>query len=279
MTDGPAPYTGATGTAGGAAVPGRPPTDPPTVTAGAPSRTESTKEQARESAQHVADETKESARRVAATAQEHAGETAQVAKETAATTAAEAKAQVSSLLSQSLSEVSDQAGSQQQRLASGLTSLSSELHEMASSSTEQGLAADVVRRLADYADRWGTWLQDREPREVLDEVSAYARRHPGTFLAVAAGLGVLAGRFARGAKDASSSPSREVDATYRTTTPVLYERPNAVPTTTPAVGTGTVPPPPVPPSSPTVSGRGVSPATPTSPGGRPTGATGGGVLP
>src|SRR5690606_18597965 len=38
----------------------------------------------------------------------------------------------------------------------------------------------------------------------LDEVSRYARRHPVSFMAIAAGLGMLVGRVARSVKDAGS---------------------------------------------------------------------------
>src|SRR4029077_10670527 len=42
------------------------------------------------------------------------------------------------------------------------------------------------------------WLADRDPGALLDEVRSFARRKPGTYLAIALGAGVLAGRLTRG---------------------------------------------------------------------------------
>ena len=41
----------------------------------------------------------------------------------------------------------------------------------------------------------------------MQELQAFARQRPGTFLLVAAGAGLLAGRLTRGVKDASSTDS------------------------------------------------------------------------
>ena len=42
------------------------------------------------------------------------------------------------------------------------------------------------------------WLADRDPGSLLDEVRSFARKKPGTYLAIALGAGVLAGRLTRG---------------------------------------------------------------------------------
>ena len=41
-------------------------------------------------------------------------------------------------------------------------------------------------------------MADRDPGALLDEVRSFARRKPGTYLAIALGAGVLAGRLTRG---------------------------------------------------------------------------------
>ncbi|WP_456846382.1 hypothetical protein [Cellulomonas sp. P5_C6] len=124
------------------------------------------------------------------------------AKGEAAAVTDEARRQLSDLWSQARAEVSGQVGTQQGRLAGGLTSVGTQLNQMAAAPSERNLATDVVREVGDRADALGRWLQDHGPDEVLDEVRRFARRRPGTFLLVAAGAGVALGRLTRGLKDA-----------------------------------------------------------------------------
>lgn len=183
---------------------GMPPTYP--VSTGASSTSSSTSETVKGEAAGVAQQAGQSARDVTGTAKEKAQETVGVAKDKAMETVGEARSQARALLDQSRTELSDQASSQQQRLAGGIRSLSSELSSMASGEApEQGLATDLARQVSSYLERVGGWLEDREPGDVLDEVSRFARRRPGAFLAIAAGLGLVAGRVARSLKDESSS--------------------------------------------------------------------------
>ncbi|GAA4346411.1 hypothetical protein [Angustibacter luteus] len=119
----------------------------------------------------------------------------------------EAKSQARDLLSQGRAELTDQASTQQQRAAGSLHALSTQLHDMSASASQPGLAQDLTGQVADHAASIASWLEDREPGAVLDEVRDYARRRPGTFLALCAGAGVLAGRLARGVQaDASAEP-------------------------------------------------------------------------
>ncbi|MBO9555169.1 hypothetical protein [Cellulomonas sp.] len=149
------------------------------------------------------------------------------AKQEAAAVAGEARRQLDDLWSRTRSEVSGQAGTQQTRLASGLSTVSGQLSQMASAPAEQNLATDLVRGVGDAVGQVGRWLDEHSPEEVLDEVRRFARRRPGTFLLLAAGAGIVAGRLTRGLKDAPSTPSA------RTT-----------PTTAPAAVTAAAPPPP-----------------------------------
>ena len=61
----------------------------------------------------------------------------------------------------------------------------------------RGLVDDVARRAGDAA----SWLDQRDPGSLLDEARSFARQRPGTFLAIAAGVGVLAGRLSRSLVD------------------------------------------------------------------------------
>lgn len=130
---------------------------------------------------------------------EHVAETAREEVRNVSSTVGE---QARTLLHEASSEFGSQAGTQQQRLAEGLRSLSQEFGSMAegsdgSSSQATGLVRDASQRTQDLAD----WLEQHGPGDVLEEVKQFARRKPGTFIAVAAGVGLLAGRLTRGLAD------------------------------------------------------------------------------
>lgn len=133
--------------------------------------------------------------------------TAGVAREQASQVAAEATRQGRDLLGQAQGQLAEQAAQGQQRLASELRSVGDELHSMAESSEQGGPASELARQIASRAQHAGQWLEARGPAEVVSEVQAFARRRPGMFLAVAAGVGLVAGRLTRGIKDASSDDS------------------------------------------------------------------------
>ena len=139
----------------------------------------------------------------------------------------EAKRQLGDLWSQARDEVTSQAGSQQSRLAGGLSTAGRQLDEMASSSSEQGIATDVVREVAGRVSAVGEWLEHHGPDEALEEVRRFARRRPGTFLVIAAGAGILAGRLTRGLKDSSSEPQGQATGVRSTpaATPVVERTP------------------------------------------------------
>jgi len=151
---------------------------------------------AKEQASEVAGSAKEQASEVAGNAKEQAAKVAGTAKEETQRTVGEAKRQAQDLLRQSQSELSSQAGVQQQRLAETLRSFSGELGQMADSSEEPGLATQVARWASQVSDDAGRWLEDRDPSSVFDEVRRYARRSPGTFMLIAAGLGLAVRRVA-----------------------------------------------------------------------------------
>jgi hypothetical protein len=147
------------------------------------------------------DVAKNEGRRVAGDAAEGGKHVAKVAVDEASSVAGEAKHQARSLLSQAGSELSSQASTQKDTLVSWLRDLAEELRSMAqSTSGSEGsqVATGLAERGADLAHQTATWLGDREPRAVFDEVGSFARRRPGTFLLVAAGAGLLVGRLTRG---------------------------------------------------------------------------------
>lgn len=142
--------------------------------------------------------------------------TVDVARQQASDLAAEVRRQGRDLVGQAREQVAEQAVQGQQRLASRLLSLSDELHSMAETSGQDGMAAGLARQAAGRARDAGQWLGDRRPEDVLDEVQSFARRRPAVFLACALGAGVLAGRLTRGIKAASDDSSADTPATQGT---------------------------------------------------------------
>ncbi|GAB4098034.1 hypothetical protein [Sinomonas halotolerans] len=140
---------------------------------------------------------KDEARGVAHDAASSAGAVGETAKEGAVDVAHEAKYQVKDLLHQSRRELMDQASQQQTRAAEGLRAIHQELDSMASRSEGQGVGTDLVRQAAQRTGALAEWLDQRDPGSLLNEVTSFARRKPGFFLAAAAGAGLLAGRLSR----------------------------------------------------------------------------------
>jgi hypothetical protein len=204
-----------------------------------PSKTQAAKEGALDAAQQASD----SARSVARTA-----------KSEAAGVAAEAKSEAANLLSEARTQLSGQAASQQQKAASGLRSISDQLQAMSKASDQPGLAADLVRQAAERSGDAAAWLDRSDPAALLDEVASFARRRPGTFLLLAAGAGVLAGRLTRGLSAGAGQPE---GGRHRAQTPPAEFEPAGF---EPAAGSA-VPPPQVDlPGAEAASGSYVPPA-------------------
>lgn len=182
---------------------------------------------------------------------------AQTAKDEAANVAGEVKSNAKDLLAQARTDLTAQAGTQQQKAAQGLHSISSELHSMADASDQPGVATDLIRQAAERSQSVATWLDNRDPGSLLNEVKSFARQRPGTFLLAAAGAGILAGRLSRslsaGAPDTASS------GTASTGTAAQY---NAPVTRVPDAGVAVPPPPVTYPETTTAGFAGTYPATP-----------------
>ncbi|PZF55570.1 hypothetical protein DEJ23_11720 [Curtobacterium sp. MCSS17_008] len=144
-----------------------------------------------------ADAAKGAAQDVAGDAKEKAGNVAGTAKEQASNVASEATEHAKQLYSQASDTLKEQAAGQQERAAGGLRSLGEQLGRMAEKDDEQGLAAKVVRDLSQRAGSAAGYLENRDPGSLLDEVKSFAARKPGTFIALAAGAGILAGRLTK----------------------------------------------------------------------------------
>jgi hypothetical protein len=157
------------------------------------------------------DVAKDQATDVAQTAADAGQRVAGTAKDEAANVATEATRQAQDLLAQTRTELHDQAAAQQQRTASGIRSLSAELGSMAERSDQSGTATELVRQASAKAGEIAGWLEQRDPGSLVQELKSFARRRPGTFLALAAGAGLAAGRLTRGAVDASRNDPDSAD--------------------------------------------------------------------
>ena len=201
---------------------------PPPVSAPAPGRftDASTSEVAKEQTAEVADTAKQAGAQVVDTVKEQAGEVTQ-----------EATQQAKQLLGQVQSELSEQAASTQHRVAEGLHALADELAGMARNSDQDGVATDLARQAADKARSAAGWLADRDPGSLLDEVRSFARNKPGTYLALALGAGVVAGRLTRGLTaptDNDATPEARSTAITSTPPALVVGRPTLLGADTPA---------------------------------------------
>jgi hypothetical protein len=150
------------------------------------------------------DVAKEQAAAVGHGAAEAGQHVATVAKHQSQTVVAEAGNQAKDLIDQTRNELSQQASAQQQRLAHGLHALADELNSMTQHSAQPGVATDLARQGASRSHAVASWLETREPANLVAELKTFARRRPGVFLLTAAGVGLLAGRLSRGVKDAAA---------------------------------------------------------------------------
>lgn len=191
-----------------------------------------TRDIAKTEAASVASDAKDNAQQVAATATDQAKRVA-----------GEATGHAKELYSQARSEFIDQASSQQGRAVSGLRSLAGELDSMASHQGS-GVATDLAQQAATTANQVAGWLEDREPGDIIDELSSFARRRPGAFLLGAAVLGLVGGRLTRGlAADAQDDPSPDrragtADVRPSQPTPVSPSQPRPVGTDSLVYGDG-----------------------------------------
>ncbi|MBB3676159.1 hypothetical protein [Modestobacter versicolor] len=251
------------------------PTQSPPSGASNVSGTPSTKDVAKDEASNVASTAAQAGSQVASTAADQAKQVTQ-----------ETKRQAQDLIQQGRSQLQDQARNGQQKAGEGISGIAQQLRTMVEGGgeTPSGPAADLVRQAGDKLEELATWVQAREPGDLVDEVRAFARRKPGVFLLGAALAGVVAGRLTTGVvaahKDSSPSTGNQqltgqgspyAADSYSTGTNYVADTPATGYATTGTAGyetgyvagttgtTGSVPPPPygtVPPE-----GTSVPPAT------------------
>jgi hypothetical protein len=143
--------------------------------------------------------------------QQH-GEVAGTVGEQASRVTSETTRQARNLVHEGRDQLSGQARQGQQRAADGLHTLADQLYQMSERADGQGVAPEVARQAADKTRGLASWLENRDPSAVLDEVRRFARRRPAAFLVGATLAGVAVGRLTRGAVAAQQSDPDGVEA-------------------------------------------------------------------
>jgi ElaB/YqjD/DUF883 family membrane-anchored ribosome-binding protein len=82
--------------------------------------------------------------------------------------------------------------SKREAIANAIDDAADRLHDTASSG--RGKIAGLADRTANALDSTGRWVREMETRDVVGEVTAMAKRHPGASLVAAAAIGFLLGR-------------------------------------------------------------------------------------
>lgn len=181
----------------------------------------------------TADVAKQQAGDVAAHAGDAGRRVAQAAGDEAKDVMRDASRQARDLWDETRRELTTQSSQQQRRAADGLRSLGGELRDMSRQGTQHGVASDLAGQAADRVERAATWLGEREPGDVVDDVKRFARRNPMLFLGIAAGIGLVAGRATRSLADdkrgVDDPPAPAATATSRPADPGAHVRPAGLP--------------------------------------------------
>jgi hypothetical protein len=127
-----------------------------------------------------------------------AGEVASTAADKAKDVAQETKQQARNVLGQAQDQLKQQTAAQHQSLVSNLHAIGDQLGSMAHNSDQSGYATDLVSQAGDRVHSAASFLESRQPSELVDELRRFARQKPGTFILGALAAGVVAGRLTRG---------------------------------------------------------------------------------
>lgn len=165
---------------------------------------------AKQKAQAAAGEAKDQAQAVGRDAKHAAQDLAQSAQQEAAHLKDEAVEHARSLGGSLQDQAREQASTQQSRLAEQSRTVADDLHRLLSGEQPQSdLVRQAVSTVADRAETLTQRLETAQPADLLDDVRRFAARRPATFLAIALGAGLVAGRMTRGLRDAAQDAPRE----------------------------------------------------------------------
>ena len=162
----------------------------------------------------ASDQARDEAHRVADNARHAAEDVAGSAKREARQVAGEATDQIRALYDNALHEAMGHASTQQEKLAGQSRLVSDDLQRISRGERpESDLVNQVLGTVSSRVEKFTTDLETKSPEDLLRDVRRFAARRPGTFLAVAAGVGLVAGRLTRGLRDREDE--HEFDGRYR----------------------------------------------------------------
>jgi hypothetical protein len=139
----------------------------------------------------------------------------QSAMDTAADTvrdvAGQAKDAAGQIADQARQQATSQLSSQKTRAAEGLGSVAQALRQTSQQlqGQDQGAITSYIDQAASQVDRFSNYLQQKDVRQMADDVERFARRQPALFLGGAFVLGLLGARFLK-----SSSPQQASMGSY-----------------------------------------------------------------
>jgi len=125
-------------------------------------------------------------------AQDRAGQTVDQVQQTA-----------SQVVDQAKETVTTQVESQKDRLAESVSSVAQAIRQTGEGlrGQQQGVVAGYADTAADYVERLGTMLRERDVNDIIYEVESYARRNPIPFLGGAFALGFAISRFLKSSRE------------------------------------------------------------------------------
>lgn len=140
----------------------------------------------------------------------------ETAKDQAAAAKDEATHQAKDLAGQLKENVQGYVRPQQERLASTVRSVSNEIDAISQGKQpESDYVSSLLGSASGTVDSLASSLENKDAQDLLSDVRRFAARRPGTFLAIAAGIGLLAGRATRGAKDSDEIGNNQDEGSLR----------------------------------------------------------------
>ena len=129
---------------------------------------------------------RDQAANVGRSAGEAGGHVAQTAADQAREVVSETARQARDLLGEASGQARDQASVQQQKAARQLRSVADELREMTVKGGQSGVATEVAQQAAERIHGVASWLEQREPADVLQAVRPLLKFALGVVAAAAA---------------------------------------------------------------------------------------------
>ncbi|MBB0247232.1 hypothetical protein FNQ90_24700, partial [Streptomyces alkaliphilus] len=157
----------------------------------------------------VGREAKEEASATADVAGRAAEKTMETAGREVGAVVEEARHQADTMVRDMRTRVTEEADEQTHRAAETLRRWADDLADMAEHGRDDSPARTMVARTAHRGQRAARYLDHRGVEGVLGDLSRFARRRPGAFLAGAALTGLVVGRLARAGGGNGASPGAD----------------------------------------------------------------------